>query len=102
MWIAAVATAELVAHYVVRASAVLAARKREVEEARARADRSEHFASLMTLAAGAAHELSTPLATIAVASRELERAARLPEHSHRGCYTVGGIRDPIPRSPSRM
>ena len=32
------------------------------------------FASLTTLAAGAAHELSTPLATIAVASRELEQA----------------------------
>jgi two-component system sensor histidine kinase RegB len=30
--------------------------------------------ALTTLAAGAAHELSTPLATIAVASRELERA----------------------------
>jgi two-component system sensor histidine kinase RegB len=30
---------------------------------------------LTTLAAGAAHELATPLATIAVAARELERAA---------------------------
>jgi two-component system sensor histidine kinase RegB len=30
---------------------------------------------LATVAAGAAHELSTPLATIAVAARELERAA---------------------------
>ena len=38
--------------------------------------RSEHLASLATLAAGAAHELSTPLATIAVASRELERQAQ--------------------------
>ncbi|MFI5178123.1 MAG: sensor histidine kinase, partial [Vicinamibacterales bacterium] len=35
---------------------------------------------LPTLAAGAAHELSTPLATIAVASRELEQAlGRRPE-----------------------
>ena len=36
---------------------------------------SERLVSLTTLAAGAAHELSTPLATIAVASRELERTA---------------------------
>ena len=75
MWCAAMGTAELVAHYVARATAALHARQREVDEARARAARSEHFGSLITLAAGAAHELSTPLATIAVASRELERAA---------------------------
>jgi two-component system sensor histidine kinase RegB len=89
MWLAAVATAELVAHYVARASAALVARQREVEEARSRAARSEHFASLMTLAAGAAHELSTPLATIAVAARELDRAAsRLPD-----AHDTDGIKD---------
>jgi two-component system sensor histidine kinase RegB len=45
-----------------------------------RAARSERLASLATLAAGAAHELGTPLATIAVAARELERSLRaLPE-----------------------
>ena len=90
MWLAAAAMTELVAHYVARASATLTARQREVDEARARAARSEHFASLMTLAAGAAHELSTPLATIAVASRELERtASRLPDADH----VVGAVRD---------
>jgi two-component system sensor histidine kinase RegB len=51
-----------------------------VNEARERASRSERLASLTTLAAGAAHELSTPLATIAVATRELERnASRVSE-----------------------
>lgn len=35
----------------------------------------DRLAALVTLAAGAAHELSTPLATIAVASKELERYA---------------------------
>ncbi|MGE0591086.1 MAG: ATP-binding protein [Vicinamibacterales bacterium] len=75
MWLAALATADLVAYYVRRGSAVLAARQRDLEEARARAARSERTASLVTLAAGAAHELSTPLGTIAVAARELERAA---------------------------
>jgi two-component system sensor histidine kinase RegB len=52
----------------------------QVNEARERAARSERLASLTTLAAGAAHELSTPLATIAVAARELERnAARVTQ-----------------------
>jgi two-component system, sensor histidine kinase RegB len=89
MWFGGVATAELVTHYVARATATLRARQREVEEARARAARSEHFGSLITLAAGAAHELSTPLATIAVASRELERAAsRLAE-----AHGMSAIRD---------
>lgn len=80
MWLAAAALAELVAHYVARAQAVLAQRQTLLDEARDRAARSEHLASLTTLAAGAAHELSTPLATIAVTARELERsAARLAE-----------------------
>ncbi len=73
------AIAELVAHYVNRAHHTFQTQQRSLDEARARAARSEHQAALMTLAAGAAHELSTPLATIAVAARELERSAhRLP------------------------
>ena len=51
-------------HYVGRAGAIRAERQRWLEDARERATRSEHLASLTTLAAGAAHELSTPLATI--------------------------------------
>ncbi|MEO7272168.1 MAG: ATP-binding protein [Vicinamibacterales bacterium] len=75
MWFAASAIAELVAHYIARTRAALAERQHMLDEARERALRSEHLASLTTLAAGAAHELSTPLATIAVAARELERSA---------------------------
>jgi two-component system, sensor histidine kinase RegB len=75
MWLSGSAIAELVAHYVARARAVLDQRQQQLDEARDRAVRSEHLASLTTLAAGAAHELSTPLATIAVAARELERDA---------------------------
>jgi two-component system sensor histidine kinase RegB len=75
MWLSGVAVAELVVHYVSLANRAIAERQREADEAKARALRSEHVASLMTLAAGAAHELSTPLGTIALAARELERAA---------------------------
>lgn len=80
MWFAGAGVAELVAHHVGRARVALAQRQAEVDEARDRASRSERLASLTTLAAGAAHELSTPLATIAVAARELEHnAARVTE-----------------------
>jgi two-component system sensor histidine kinase RegB len=80
MWFSGAGIAELVAHYVARARTVLGQRQAQLDDARERAARSERLASLTTLAAGAAHELSTPLATIAVAARELERnAARVAE-----------------------
>jgi two-component system sensor histidine kinase RegB len=75
MWFAGATIAELVAHYVAKARSTLAQRQALLDDARERAMRSEHLAALTTLAAGAAHELSTPLATIAVAARELERQA---------------------------
>ena len=47
------------------------------------------LASLTTLAAGAAHELGTPLGTIAVAASELERALeQLPERDGARCATT--------------
>ena len=45
------------------------------------AARTEKLASLSSLAAGAAHELGTPLATIAVVAKELERSAGRGEGS---------------------
>jgi two-component system sensor histidine kinase RegB len=90
MWICSTAVLELVIYHVLRADAALAQRQQLLEQARARAARSEHHAALMTLAAGAAHELSTPLATIAVTARELERTtAQLTD----GSSTVREIRD---------
>lgn len=77
MWFAGAGVGELVAHYVARARAAMAEQQAQIDEARERAAQSERLASLTTLAAGAAHELSTPLATIAVAARELERNAAL-------------------------
>ena len=44
--------------------------------AREEAARHQRLASLATLAAGAAHELSTPLSTIAVVTEELDRSLR--------------------------
>jgi two-component system sensor histidine kinase RegB len=74
MWMSVVAVAELAAYFVVQASNAVARREEKIEAMRQRAARTEHLMSLTTLAAGAAHELSTPLATIAIAARELEHA----------------------------
>jgi two-component system sensor histidine kinase RegB len=79
MWIAFAIAAALTAHFVVQLSAAIDRRDAEILAARDRAARSERLAALATLAAGAAHELATPLGTIAIAAKELERAlARLP------------------------
>lgn len=71
MWVAFAIAAALVAHFVGRVSAALAQREAELAAARERVARSERLAAVATLAAGAAHELATPLATISVIAGEL-------------------------------
>ena len=80
MWVAFSVAAGLTAYFVVKLSAALERRDAAMAVMRERVARHERLASVTTLAAGAAHELGTPLATIAVASKELERSIReLPE-----------------------
>lgn len=72
MWVAFVVVAACVAGFVNRMNAAMSAREAQLHAARAQ---SERFASLAALAAGAAHEIATPLATIAVAAKEMLRGA---------------------------
>lgn len=74
IWLAATVVANLAAYFIGRASLALRAREEALEVMRERATRGERVISLTSLAAGAAHELSTPLATIALTARELERS----------------------------
>lgn len=74
MWVSFALAAVFVVFFVQRVTRALAAREGELQTARAQAHRREKLASLATLAAGAAHELSTPLSTIAVVAKELQRA----------------------------
>ncbi len=72
MWIAFGLAAVFIVYFVQRVTRALAAREAELEAARLATARHEKLASLATLAAGAAHQLSTPLSTIAVVAKELE------------------------------
>lgn len=79
-WVALGVASAFVVHFLLRITAALAERERELTDARSLAARQERLASLATMAAGAAHELSTPLGTVALAAKELERAlATSPE-----------------------
>lgn len=71
MWMAFVLCAGLVAFFVTRIRRALEAREREILRLRRDAEHAARFASLGTLAAGTAHELGTPLGTIAVLAGEL-------------------------------
>lgn len=75
MFAAFTLAAVLIGYFVTRVSTALRERDLQLADAQRLASANEKLASLSTLAAGAAHELGTPLATIAVATKELERAA---------------------------
>ena len=72
MWLAFAAAALLITVFIGKVSEALHTREQEVLLLQNQLARHERLASIATLAAGAAHELGTPLATIAVASKDLE------------------------------
>jgi two-component system, sensor histidine kinase RegB len=80
MWVALGVSAAFIVYFLLRVRRALAQREDELDASRNLAARQERLASLATLAAGAAHELSTPLSTIAVVAKDLQRdfAAALP------------------------
>jgi len=82
MWVALAIAAVFIVYVVNRVTRALQRRELELVAERSLSARKDKVASLATLAAGAAHELSTPLSTIAVVVKELQRAAHrigLPE-----------------------
>ncbi|HWE96748.1 MAG TPA: ATP-binding protein [Tepidisphaeraceae bacterium] len=73
-WLALVLVSVLIASFIGRVIRSLRQREMELAGAREDAVKNEQLAALTTLAAGAAHELNTPLGTIALVARELELA----------------------------
>ncbi len=77
MWLVFVLSALTIAFFVARMTAAIRARDAELARAREAALRDERAVALGNLAAGAAHELGTPLATIAVLAGELARNTQI-------------------------
>ena len=75
MWVAFAITAGLIAAFVGRVTEALRQRDEELASLRDLTARQSRLAALTTLAAGVAHEMGTPLGTIAVAAKELQRTA---------------------------
>ncbi|MEN9898874.1 MAG: hypothetical protein RLZZ66_2523 [Pseudomonadota bacterium] len=73
MWFGFVFSAGLVAFFVVELAKTLKARERSLAEARENALRDERVVALGTLAASAAHDMSTPLGTMAIIAHELKQ-----------------------------
>lgn len=71
MWAAFALGSVLIVHFVGRVRRALAARDAELESLRREHEEAAKFASLGALAAGTAHELGTPLGTIAVLAGEI-------------------------------
>jgi two-component system sensor histidine kinase RegB len=71
MWFGFVFSAGLIATFVTNMASTLRERDRVLAQAREQALRDERLVALGTLAAGAAHELGTPLGTMAIVTDEL-------------------------------
>ncbi len=82
MWVAFVLAAGLVAYFLTRVRLALDAREREITLLRRRADEDARFVALGTLAAGTAHELGTPLGTIAVLAGEIADQGSAEARAH--------------------
>ena len=82
MWVTFVVSVVIISWFILRMTEALRQRDAELAAAREQTLRDERVLALGTLAASAAHELGTPLATMAVLADELEHDARLGTEAH--------------------
>ena len=75
MWISIVVVSVFTIAFIQRLLKVMTDYERALREAEHRLSHTERLAALTALAAGAAHELASPLGTVAIVARELERKA---------------------------
>ncbi len=72
LWVSLVGASMFIVYFITRVTTALGRREEELTLAEKRRAQAEKLEALATLAAGAAHELASPLSTIAVVARELE------------------------------
>ena len=88
--------------YVVGRLAVrLSAREKVIQRMNAERESAERLAALTTLAAGAAHELATPLATIAVVASDLSRRKETAEDAALLTHEVSRCREILEQLSAR-
>ncbi len=78
MWLTFAISALMIAWFVVRMTRLIRVRDAELAARREQALRDERIMAIGTLAAGAAHELGTPLATMSLIAGELADDPQLP------------------------
>ncbi len=76
MWVAFGVAGAFIIYFVDKVKRAIGEQQIEIQQLRKQEMRQQRLASLATLSAGAAHELSTPLGTIAVVAGELERSLK--------------------------
>jgi two-component system sensor histidine kinase RegB len=96
MWLGFVMSAGFVAVLIVGMAHTLRERDRRLAEAREEALKNEQLVALGTLAAGAAHELGTPLGTMAILTAELEQE-QAAKSNHELGEKLGILREQIDR-----
>ena len=79
MWLTFAVSALMIAWFVLRMTRLIRLRDAELAATREQALRDERIIAIGTLAAGAAHELGTPLGTMALLAGELARDPQLPD-----------------------
>jgi two-component system sensor histidine kinase RegB len=97
VWFAFAIATSLVTVFCGKISELLREREESLLRLSQQLHQKDRLASLATLAAGAAHELNTPLATIAVIARELERYATLTQPNEAIALDSGLIRSEVDR-----
>lgn len=103
MWMAFVVAAGMVSFFLTRVRSALLAHELEIARLRKQADESARFAALGTLAAGTAHELATPLGTIAVLAGEIASGGEeAPQGARAISAAVVRCRDILGRMQARV
>lgn len=97
MWIAFATAALLISFFVGKLSAEARNKEHEIRVMQRRLARNDRLASLVTLAAGAAHEMATPLATIAITAKEMEHDATVRLRDQRSSEDAQLIRSQVER-----
>lgn len=97
MWVSFAVAAAFIVYVVARVQLALTSVEEALAAERSLSARKDKVASLATLAAGAAHELSTPLSTIAVVVKELMRSAERSGASSSSLEDLALIREQVKR-----